>query len=649
MLFNRDVIFIHVPKTGGMSVTHYLLETLPPPIYYFHPTVDGDTSDRGIVQVHGLRHETLAEAESIVREYGYDLHEVPLVLAVLRNPYALEVSRYAYLRKGNPWDRGTNQQLAMNEDFETFAIESHDHGGTSRPLESYFLLNGQFPRNLHIAKLENLAEDLSEALRKVGIEKRADLTQVNISRHDRFESYYTRSAELAVYQRYKWVFDHGFYERIDPRKFVFAEGGSPYSYELPLEGPVHQVGPAYGLRQEDSWSEGKLTFRAVVEQPVSKITIEGVLPRTGESKVEFFLTIDERRAMSCFESGKSFTWDVPCSIRPGIPVQMRLTASTSRYSGNPESEQESFSLHRITFQPDSLAKLAHEVVPPESAIAIVDEGGKLRKVEEQQGWCLVPNANGDLEKLFMQGTEGVADAPWIWPNSIYEFRLYAGNEYTTRLATVQVTHSDEAFVRAHPNPVPAEVGPGKTTISWSTGEEGSWGQVYVAVDGGPEKLLVGGSEGAKEVSWIWPNKTYEFRLYAGKEHEVLLGSVKVERVSGEAFIMASPNPVPAGVGPGKTAITWSTGEEGSWGQVYVRQMRTDAYYPADDEEAIAHLESLRAKGAEFLLFPATAFWWLEHYEGFRRHLKSRYRVVADRKDVCLIFDLRAPETTVIKE
>jgi hypothetical protein len=67
-------------------------------------------------------------------------------------------------------------------------------------------------------------------------------------------------------------------------------------------------------------------------------------------------------------------------------------------------------------------------------------------------------------------------------------------------------------------------------------------------------------------------------------------------------------------------------------------------YPADDEEAIAHLESLRAKGAEFLLFPATAFWWLEHYEGFRRHLKSRYRVVVEREDVCLIYDLRESRT-----
>jgi hypothetical protein len=64
------------------------------------------------------------------------------------------------------------------------------------------------------------------------------------------------------------------------------------------------------------------------------------------------------------------------------------------------------------------------------------------------------------------------------------------------------------------------------------------------------------------------------------------------------------------------------------------------YYPADSAEAIAHLEELRKKGADFLLFPSTAFWWLEHYPEFRRHLESRYRKVADQEDVCLIFDLR---------
>jgi hypothetical protein len=62
--------------------------------------------------------------------------------------------------------------------------------------------------------------------------------------------------------------------------------------------------------------------------------------------------------------------------------------------------------------------------------------------------------------------------------------------------------------------------------------------------------------------------------------------------------------------------------------------------PADSAEAIAHLEALRDQGAQFLLVPEPAFWWLDHYEGFRQHLEKRYRVVVRREDTCVIFDLR---------
>jgi glycosyltransferase involved in cell wall biosynthesis len=61
--------------------------------------------------------------------------------------------------------------------------------------------------------------------------------------------------------------------------------------------------------------------------------------------------------------------------------------------------------------------------------------------------------------------------------------------------------------------------------------------------------------------------------------------------------------------------------------------------PADGAEAIRHLEELRCRGAEFLLFPATALWWLDHYHDFRRHLESHYSAVVRQDDVCLIFAL----------
>jgi hypothetical protein len=62
------------------------------------------------------------------------------------------------------------------------------------------------------------------------------------------------------------------------------------------------------------------------------------------------------------------------------------------------------------------------------------------------------------------------------------------------------------------------------------------------------------------------------------------------------------------------------------------------YYPAGDYEAIAHLEELRDRGAGFLLFPQTALWWLEKYEGFGRHLDSCYRRVWE-DEACIIYGL----------
>lgn len=64
------------------------------------------------------------------------------------------------------------------------------------------------------------------------------------------------------------------------------------------------------------------------------------------------------------------------------------------------------------------------------------------------------------------------------------------------------------------------------------------------------------------------------------------------------------------------------------------------YYPTNSAVAIAHLEKLRAKGARFLIFPSTAFWWLEHYSDFRRHLE-RHHLLVGGDETCLIFALDA--------
>ena len=66
------------------------------------------------------------------------------------------------------------------------------------------------------------------------------------------------------------------------------------------------------------------------------------------------------------------------------------------------------------------------------------------------------------------------------------------------------------------------------------------------------------------------------------------------------------------------------------------------FHPADSGEAIGHLEELRAGGAEYLVFPPTAVWWLDHYQGLRMHLESSYRFAPASPGDCVVVSLAGP-------
>jgi radical SAM protein with 4Fe4S-binding SPASM domain len=70
-------------------------------------------------------------------------------------------------------------------------------------------------------------------------------------------------------------------------------------------------------------------------------------------------------------------------------------------------------------------------------------------------------------------------------------------------------------------------------------------------------------------------------------------------------------------------------EDGSWG-----------HYPLDDASAIDQVERERERGAQFLAFPSTGFWWLEHYRTFAKHLDDHYVVASEHQREHVIYDLR---------
>jgi GT2 family glycosyltransferase len=124
-----------------------------------------------------------------------------------------------------------------------------------------------------------------------------------------------------------------------------------------------------------------------------------------------------------------------------------------------------------------------------------------------------------------------------------------------------------------------------------------------------------------------PNPRYD------REAQHLRETVKATVPSGATVLVISRGDDALLKLNGRRALHFPQAEGGGWA----------GHHPADSHEAIDHLEALRDGGAEYLAVPSTYRWWLEHYDGLREHLDSRYEaVVADEGGVAIYRLEQAP-------
>lgn len=217
-IFCKDLLFLHVPKTGGTSVSQLLLSVLPRPVYYVHPTSFLKQPEPGVIHIPAISHHPLDRAETIVRQHGFELARFPVIVAVIRNPYELAVSHYAFLRR--PTAQAAHQSelahLACERDFSSFVVEAvarRELNFMGR-LHDFYHLRSTVPPNLRVVRFEHLAEGIGNVLRDIGVEHDGELLWLNRSTHDDYATYFDRAAEEAVYTKQRWMFDEGYYARM---------------------------------------------------------------------------------------------------------------------------------------------------------------------------------------------------------------------------------------------------------------------------------------------------------------------------------------------------------------------------------------------------------------------------------------------------
>ena len=62
------------------------------------------------------------------------------------------------------------------------------------------------------------------------------------------------------------------------------------------------------------------------------------------------------------------------------------------------------------------------------------------------------------------------------------------------------------------------------------------------------------------------------------------------------------------------------------------------YHPDNSDDAVEHLQNLHDEGAQYLVVPASSFWWLDYYPGLFQHLTQWGTMVWD-DEACVIFGL----------
>lgn len=175
---NPGFIFVHVPKTGGMSMFNALCQATR-------------LDDNG--RVAG-RNTLLTEPNRYMHS-RYDA-------IVKRNPQAVRYFAFGFVR--NPWDRMVSFYMAANRSFDLADFKRVINTSTLMQVPQYkFLMNSRTGQPIDfIGRFEHIEADFAAVCQKLGL--KAALMHINKSyRNPNYRQYYDVQARAMVAARCK--------------------------------------------------------------------------------------------------------------------------------------------------------------------------------------------------------------------------------------------------------------------------------------------------------------------------------------------------------------------------------------------------------------------------------------------------------------
>ena len=229
MIWNEEILFLHIPRSGGTSVARALHRRLKGSVFSTVPQPEKLTArrwrrqayrstglgPRDITFLHG-RHETLAQAVKILAAHERSLEDFERIAVISRSPYEIELSRYQHLRSpANRHDAGLARDIARTTTFSEFLETAPLFGHLPPRLDLYYRLSEHdpIPANLRRLAFDSLVADFEEHFGRF-LTRGPRLGHVNASdRRIDLDMVYGTVEENICFERHRWIFDQGWFSR----------------------------------------------------------------------------------------------------------------------------------------------------------------------------------------------------------------------------------------------------------------------------------------------------------------------------------------------------------------------------------------------------------------------------------------------------
>jgi len=202
MLFNKDYLFIHIPRTGGKCIKSTIIPFLKKPIYLCQKHIDKkyfNVKDFYLLP-NESSHKLAVDTKFFLKENGIDINTLK-VITTIRNPYDRIKSLYKFRKFKN--------KMWTDCSFDTFLkhhINSEARTIFFKPIKDYCTIDNQLLQNINFIRFDHINEDLCKVfnIKEIDASVKKHNEIKTLSEEESKEVFYLKDKKKAVAIINKW-------------------------------------------------------------------------------------------------------------------------------------------------------------------------------------------------------------------------------------------------------------------------------------------------------------------------------------------------------------------------------------------------------------------------------------------------------------